>query len=254
MLSIKIEDNQAVYFASDFHLGAPNHAKSLIREKRIVRWLDSIEHNAHSIFLVGDLFDFWYEYSSVVPKGHVRLLGKLANLADSGIKIYVFTGNHDMWMFGYFEEELGIPVFRKCQHVEINGTSFHIGHGDGLGPGDHVYKLFKMIFENKVCRWLFSRVHPNFAIGLARFWSRRSRETGIEKEVEFFGEKEWLVQYSRSVEENQHHDYYIFGHRHFPKIYPLNDKSNYVNLGEWMNYYTYACFDGNKLEIKEFEN
>ena len=235
-------------------MGAPNHAQSLVREKKIIRWLNAIQHDAQIIFLVGDIFDFWYEYKSVVPKGYVRLLGKLAELTDNGIEIRVFTGNHDMWMFGYFEEELNIKVARKPESLLLNETKIHIGHGDGLGPGDYTYKLLKRVFENKINRFLFSRIHPNFAIGLAKTWSSRSRAAEIKKEEAFFGEKEWLIQYCKQIQLKNSHHYYIFGHRHYPIQYALENNAEYINLGEWMNYYTYAVFDGTKIVLKTFEN
>jgi len=149
-----------VYFASDFHLGIDARLSSREREKQLVRWLEQIRKDAYSIYLVGDVFDFWFEYKTVVPKGYVRLLGKLAELRDEGIPIYFFTGNHDMWMFSYFEEELGIPIYREPIVREIMGKTFFIGHGDGLGPGDHGYKFIKRVFANPVCQWLFERLHP----------------------------------------------------------------------------------------------
>ena len=244
-----------IYFASDFHLGVNAKYSSKERELQIIRWLDEIKVDAEAIYLVGDLFDFWFEYNSVVPKGYVRFLAKLANLRDSGIPIYVFTGNHDMWMFDYFEEELGIPVFRSPITKTFNGKTFFIGHGDGLGPGDYGYKFLKKIFANPICQWLFARIHPNFGFGLANFWSNKSR--GANKaETQFLGEeKEWLLIYANEQLEKQAVDFFIFGHRHLPIDYTLkNNKSRYINLGEWMNYNSYAVFDGKELSIKFFEN
>jgi len=244
-----------IYFASDFHLGVPNAAKSLERERRIVRWLEYIRADAEAIYLVGDVFDFWFEYATVVPKGYVRLLGKLAELRDAGIPIYFFTGNHDMWMFRYFEDELDIPTYREPIQIELKGKQFFIGHGDGLGPGDHGYKFIKKVFSNRLCQWLFARLHPNFAIRLANFWSGKSRSQN-EKEPEKFisKEKEWLYQYANRKLETQHYDFFIFGHRHLPLDLILeNGTSRYINLGEWMNFNTYAVFDGDTLELKTFE-
>ncbi len=244
-----------IYFASDFHLGIDARLTSAERERQVVRWLDLIKKDATEIYLVGDIFDFWFEYATVVPKGYVRLLGKLAELRDSGILIYFFIGNHDMWMFRYFEEELGIPIYRKPIVRKLFGKAFFIGHGDGLGPGDHGYKFLKKVFANPVCQWLFARLHPNFGIGLATFWSRKSREHN-RIETEFYGEeKERLLAYANRKLDQQYADYYIFGHRHLPIDYTLkNGKSRYINLGEWMNYNSYAVFDGEDVEIKFFEN
>lgn len=244
----------AIYFASDFHLGAPNAAESLKREKRIVRWLDYIRPDAEAIYLLGDIFDFWFEYKKVIPKGYTRLLGKLAELRDEGIPIYFFTGNHDMWMFNYFPEELDIPVYRKPIIEELNGKRFLLGHGDGLGPGDYGYKRLKKVFNSSICQWLFARIHPNLGIHIAQYWSGKSRES---QEMETFlgADKEWLMQYANSYPENEAIDYFVFGHRHLPIDAQLNNgKSRYINLGEWMNFNSYAIFNGNELTIRFFEN
>jgi UDP-2,3-diacylglucosamine hydrolase len=248
-----VTPGKKIYFASDFHLGVPDYATSFEREKRVVRWLDSIRHDAEEIYLLGDVFDFWFEYKTVIPKGYIRLLGKLAELSDSGIRIHYFTGNHDMWVFDYFEKELNIPVYRKPVERTINGQKFYIGHGDGLGPGDYGYKFIKKVFANPVCQWLFARLHPNFAIGMAGFWSRRSRLANGPKDEVYLGEeKEWLVIHSREILRRQHFDYFIFGHRHLPLDIRLSETSRYVNLGEWVNYNSYAVFDGTRLELKHF--
>ena len=242
-----------IYFASDFHLGSPNTKDSLIREKRIVAWLDEIKSTAKAIYLVGDIFDFWFDYKHVVPKGYTRFLGKIAELSDAGIDIHFFTGNHDMWMFDYFEEELNVTMHRDPIQLELNGKKLYIAHGDGLGPGDNSYKFLKRIFSNKLCQWLFARLHPNFGIGLANFWSKQSREHNTDSK-EFMGEeKEWLAVYCKEILKNEHFDYFIFGHRHLAIEHPI-DKSTYINLGEWMNDYTYAVFDGEKTTLKRFLN
>lgn len=252
--SIKeLTPGKKVYFASDFHLGVPDAATSLAREKKIVRWLEMVRHDAAAILLLGDIFDFWFEYRHAIPKGYVRLQGKLAELTDAGLPVLFFTGNHDMWMFDYFPKELNIPIIREPMSTQIGGKSFYIGHGDGLGPGDHTYKLLKKVFDNKVCQWLFARIHPNTGIGIANMWSRRSRISNVKKDEAFFGEREWLVQYCTEVEQQQHHDYYIFGHRHLPLEMPIGEQAQYVNLGEWVNFYTYGVYDGEKLELKTFE-
>lgn len=249
-----MKEKKKIYFASDFHLGAQGSLSSADREKQIVRWLDHIKEDAAALYLVGDVFDFWFEYKTVVPRGYVRILGKLAELRDSGLPIYFFIGNHDMWMFSYFEEELGIPVYRQPIVEKLHGKTFFIGHGDGLGPGDHSYKLLKKVFANPLCQFLFGRLHPNFGIGLARFWSGRSRDAN-PGETKFLGpEKEWLIAYAHRKMESIDVDFFIFGHRHLPIDYTLKDqKTRYINLGEWMNYNTYAVFDGETLELKAFE-
>lgn len=244
-----------IYFASDFHLGAPDLESSHKREKLVVKWLEEVSKDATEIFLVGDLFDFWFEYKHAVPRGHVRLLGKIAELSDRGIPIHVFTGNHDMWIFDYLEEETGVQVHRKPVSRRWSGKKFMIGHGDGLGPGDHGYKFIKKIFASKMSQWLFARLHPNFGIGLARFWSKKSRSHTGEKDQHYLGdENEWLAIYCKEILKKEHYDYFIFGHRHLPIDLQLNEESRYINLGEWMNYCTFAHFDGSTVHLKEFSS
>lgn len=248
---MQLSPGKNVYFLSDFHLGAPDHASSLAREKRIVKFLDVIKKDASVIFLVGDLFDFWYEYKTVVPKGFVRILGKLAELTDSGISVIFFVGNHDMWMKGYFEHELNIRVFHQPETFEFNGKKFLVGHGDGLGPGDHKYKMLKKIFRHRFSRWLFGIWHPRVGIGMAHYFSRKSRAaTGINDEKFLGEEKEWLIIYSKEREKKEHFDYFIFGHRHLPIDFRISPQSRYLNLGDWITYFTYAIFDGSELELK----
>ncbi|MGK0384331.1 MAG: UDP-2,3-diacylglucosamine hydrolase, partial [Bacteroidia bacterium] len=207
--------NGKIYFASDFHLGVPNKEKSRERERLLVKWLDKISQDAAEVYLVGDLFDFWYEYKTVVPKGFVRFQAKIADLCDKGIQVHLFTGNHDMWMFNYFEEELGVKMHREPITKELNGKKFFIGHGDGLGPGDHGYKFIKKVFSNPLCIWLFKWLHPDIGVGLANFWSGRSRDANLESDEVYNGdESEWLLQYCKSVLKKEHFDYFIFGHRH----------------------------------------
>lgn len=249
-----VAPGKKIYFLSDFHLGAPDHISSLVREKKVVAFLESIRHDAAEIFIVGDIFDFWFEYSKVVPKGYVRLLGKLAELTDSGIFIHVFVGNHDMWMNGYFEKELNIPVYHQPKLFEWNGKRFFIGHGDGLGPGDHGFKFIKKIFRNRVCQWLFGQLHPSWGIGLANYLSRKSRKKTGSSDEHFLGEEnEWLIVYSKEVLQQRHYDYFIFGHRHYPIDCKLNNQSRYINLGDWIRNFTYAVFDGQYLQLHKWE-
>jgi UDP-2,3-diacylglucosamine hydrolase len=242
-----------IYFLSDFHLGAPDHASSLEREKLVVQFLDEAARDAAEIFLVGDMFDFWYEYKKVVPKGYVRLLGKLAQLTDAGIPVHFFVGNHDMWMRDYFKTELNIPVYFEPKEFERNGKKFLIGHGDGLGPGDHKYKRLKKIFRNPFSKWLFGIFPPVFGMGLAHYMSRRSRAAGLPEEIFLGEEKEWLIIYSREVLKEKNIDFFVFGHRHLAIDFRLDSNSRYINLGDWMTYYTYAVFDGEKLELKSYK-
>ncbi len=242
-----------IYFLSDFHLGAPDHVKSLEREKLLVQFLDEIKNDAGEIFLVGDMFDFWYEYRKVVPKGYVRLLGKLAELSDAGVQLHFFVGNHDMWMKEYFQQELNMPVYYEPKEFERFGKKILIGHGDGLGPGDHGYKRLKKIFRNPVCQWLFGILPPVIGVGLANYLSRRSRaQTGSAEEI-FLGEdKEWLIIYCKEVLQKENFDFFVFGHRHLAIDYRLPQGSRYINLGDWIRYFTYAVFDGEKMELKSF--
>jgi UDP-2,3-diacylglucosamine hydrolase len=249
-----LSENKKIYFASDFHLGVPDHEKSLEREKLIVKWLDEIKLDAAEIYLMGDLFDFWFEYKHTVPKGFVRLLGKIAEIIDSGIPVTLFTGNHDMWMFDYLPQELGVTIYREPITREYNGKKFYLGHGDGLGPGDKGYKFIKKVFANPFCQWLFERLHPNFAIRMANYWSNKSRLSNGSEEEKFLGEEnEWLAIYAKQILQKDHFDYFIFGHRHIPLNIKLNNNSTYINLGEWVNHNSYAVFDGNRLELKYFK-
>jgi UDP-2,3-diacylglucosamine hydrolase len=249
----ELAPGKKVYFASDFHLGVPDAKTSKEREKKIVRWLEMARQDAAAILLLGDIFDFWFEYKHAIPKGFARLQGKLAEITDSGIPVLFFTGNHDMWMFDYFPEELNIPVLRDPISTTIGTKTFYIGHGDGLGPGDHTYKVLKKVFNNKACQWLFARIHPNLGIGIASMWSQRSRISNVKKDESFLGDKEWLVQYCHDVQEKQHHDYYVFGHRHLPLDLPIGNTSRYMNLGEWVNFCTYGVYDGVNFDLKTFE-
>ena len=244
-----------VYFASDLHLGTPSYESSLSRERLFVQWLDTIAVDAAELYLVGDTFDFWHDYKTVVPKGYVRLLGKLAELSDSGIQLHIFTGNHDLWFDGYFEQELNAKVYISPIAKTYNGKLFYIGHGDGLGPGDFSYKFIKKVFTNPLCQWLFRWIHPDIGIRLAQYLSYRSRYNGGKHELEqFLGEdKEWLVQYAKEILTKQHYDYFIFGHRHLPLHMSLNDRSRYINLGDWLDYYSYAEWDGDELMLKYFK-
>jgi len=250
---METELSNKIYFASDCHLGVPDYESSLEREKIFVHWLDSIKSDAKEIYLLGDIFDYWFEYRQVVPKGFVRLLGKLAELSDSGISIHYFTGNHDMWMFGYFPKEFNIQVFRKPVKREIDGKKLFIGHGDGLGPGDHKYKFIKSVFANKVCQWLFARLHPNFGIWLIKYFSKKSRIANGNTDEIYLGEdKEFLPQFIKEKEKSVHFDFYIFGHRHLPLDMKIGN-ARYINLGEWVNHFTYAVLDNGKLELKYFK-
>lgn len=241
-----------IYFASDFHLGVPNREKSLEREKLIVQWMDDIKKDAAELYLMGDLFDFWFEYRRAIPKGFTRLMGKIAEFCDAGIPVYVFTGNHDMWMFDYLQDELGVTIYRKPVTKEFYGKKFFLAHGDGLGPGDKSYKFLKKVFANSFLQWLFARIHPNTGIGIANFWSRRSRISQENKETWKGDDQEYLVHFVKDTLKKEHYDYFIFGHRHLPMQMQIGT-AQYVNLGEWVNFSSYAVFDGEKLELKHYK-
>ncbi len=243
-----------IYFLSDFHLGVPNYENSRERERYLCDFLNEIKDQADEIFLAGDIFDMWYEYKTVVPKGYVRLLGTLASLSDGGIKITAFTGNHDMWMFGYLKQELNIEVHREPIERTWNGVDFLIGHGDGLGPGDYGYKFIKKIFANKVCQWLFGWIHPDWGLRLANALSRRSRiATGTTDATWLGDDKEHLYIYCQEYLQQHPINYFIFGHRHLPLTKAINPQSTYINLGDWVKYFTYAVFDGAACELKTYQ-
>jgi UDP-2,3-diacylglucosamine hydrolase len=249
-----LETGKKVYFLSDFHLGAPNDTESRKREDRLVRFLQDARKDAGIIFIVGDIFDFWFEYKTVVPKGFVRILGTLAQMADEGIQLHIFTGNHDLWMQDYLSKELNAKLYFEPQAFTIQNKQFLIGHGDGLGPGDKGYKRLKIIFTNPICQWLFRWLHPDAGIQLANYFSRKSRaKTGNADEI-FLGEdKEWLILYTKEKAKTMAVDFFIFGHRHYAIDLKINDKSRYINLGDWIRLNTYAVFDGTDLQLLTWE-
>ncbi len=254
MTSITISDNKKVYFASDQHLGAPTHEQSFPREQKFVRWLDEIKDDAEAIFLLGDLFDFWFEYKTVVPKGFVRVLGKLAEIRDKGIPVYFFVGNHDLWMRDYFEKELNIPVFHSSQEFTINNKSFLIGHGDGLGPHDKGYKRMKKVFTFPLFKWMFRWLHPDLGVKLGQYMSVKNKLISGDEDFKFLGEdKEWLVQYCKRKLEGKHYDFFVFGHRHLPLDIQLQENSKYYNLGDWINFYTYGAFEKDQFSLLEYK-
>ena len=243
-----------IYFASDFHLGMPNAEISKEREAKIIRWLSTIQNDAQTIYLLGDLFDFWHEYKTVVPKGYVRFLGKLAELADQGIDVQVFTGNHDLWMTDYFQTELGVSVYKEPEVRIHNKTTFYIGHGDGLGPGEENYKIIRKLFHHPLSQFLFRWIHPDIGMKLASYWSKESRKKHSDPEVFQGEENEWLVQFCKEKLKETNFDYFVFGHRHLPLDITLNESgSRYINLGEWFTQCNYAAFNGKELQLHQFE-
>jgi UDP-2,3-diacylglucosamine hydrolase len=252
---MQLQSGKKLYFASDNHLGAPDRKRSLPREKLFVQWLDDIKKDAQVVFLLGDLFDFWFEYKKVVPKGFVRVLGKLAELRDAGIEIHYFVGNHDLWMDGYFEEELQIPVYHRPHAFVFNDKKFWIGHGDGLGPGDKGFKRMKKVFTNPFSKWLFRWLHPDLGVRLAQHLSVKNKLISGQEDVHYLGkENEWLAQYALRKLEQHAFDYFVFGHRHLPIDMQLTPKARYINLGDWISQYTFAVFDGKDLKMDVYGN
>ena len=243
-----------VYFASDQHFGAPTPELSFPREQKFIQWLDIVKQDADAIFLLGDLFDFWFEYETVIPKGFTRILGKLAEISDSGIPIHFFVGNHDLWMNDYFQKELQIPVYHSSRVFNLNEKVFFIAHGDGLGPGDKGYKRMKKVFTNPFCKSLFKWLHPDIGVKLAQYLSVKNKLISGDADVRFLGEEnEWLVQYAKRKLETKHYDYFVFGHRHLPMEIKVGENATYYNLGDWISYFTYGEFDGNQMSIKKYE-
>jgi len=243
-----------IYFASDQHFGAPTAEKSKKREQLFINWLETIKDETSDLFLLGDLFDFWFEYKTVVPKGFIRVLGKLSELSDSGIQIHFFVGNHDLWMRDYFKKELQISVYHKPKEFVFNDKKFFIGHGDGLGPGDKGYKRMKKVFTNPFSKWLYRWLHPDLGVKLAQYLSLKNRLISGEEDVKFLGEeKEWLVQYSKKKLQEEHRDYFVFGHRHLPMEISLSENSKYINTGDWIHHFTYAVFEEGELFLKKLK-
>ncbi len=254
MKKIELQPGKKIYFASDQHFGAPTPKESKLREDRFILWLDGIKKDAQVLFLMGDLFDFWHEWEYVVPKGYIRVLGKIAELKDSGIDIYFFVGNHDLWMKNYFEEELGVPVFFDKQYYQVGDKTLLLAHGDGLGPGDKGYKRMKKVFTNPLAQWAFKWLHPDIAMKVAIYFSTKNKMISGEEDKEFLGEdKEFLIVYSKEKLKTEKIDYFVYGHRHLPMILDLDGKAQYVNLGDWISYFTYGVFDGKEFQLNSYE-
>lgn len=248
-----MSDRTKIYFASDQHFGIPDRKSSRVREERFTKWLDEIKEDAGAVFLLGDLFDFWFEYKKVVPRGFVRVLGKIAELRDQGIPMYFFVGNHDLWMNDYFSTELGIPVYFSPKEFEFNGKTFLIGHGDGLGPGDKGYKRMKRVFSHPFSRWLYRWLHPDLGVRLAQYLSTKNKLISGQEDIQFLGEEnEWLAQYAKRKLREKHYDYFLFGHRHLPMEIEVGPNSRYINTGDWITHFTYAVFDGSELRLLQY--
>ncbi len=248
-----------LYFASDFHLGIPDYESSLKREKMLVDWLDKASKDATEIFLMGDVFDFWFEYKHVIPKGYVRLLGKIAEITDRGIPVHLFKGNHDIWAFNYLNKELNVQLHRKAVIREFDGKKLFLAHGDGLGPGDKGYKLLKKIFEFKPNQFLFRWLHPDIGSAMGLYWSRRSRLANISKdgkqEETRKPEKEMLFKYAEyKAKQLPDIDYFIFGHRHVPTQIKVSEKAEIIVLGDWVTHFSYGIFEDGKMRLEYYTN
>ncbi len=244
-----------IYFASDIHLGSDVFEAPLEVERRFVRWLESIKNDAKVLYLLGDIFDFWYEYKYVVPRGFTRFLGKISEMTDLGVEVHFFTGNHDIWVYDYLPKETGVIVHTRPFTTEINGKKFYLAHGDGLGDDSRSFRLIRSIFHNKVCQKLFGSIHPRWSFAFAHAWSKHSRKTGLANPAEYFGEeKEHLVLYSKQyVQQFPDTDYLIYGHRHILLDLMLSHRSRMMIIGDWLQYFSFAVFDGEDLFLEQFE-
>lgn len=248
-----------IYFASDFHLGIPDWESSLQREKMLVSWLEKVSADATAIFLMGDVFDFWFEYKYVVPKGYVRLLGKIAEITDSGIPVHLFRGNHDIWAFDYLNKELNVQLHREAFVYEFEGKKLFLSHGDGLGPGDKGYKFLKKVFEFKPNQFLFRWLHPDLGARMGLYFSKQSRLANIskegKKETAISTENEMLFQYvKRKADELPDVDYFIFGHRHIPMQEKVSEKAEIIILGDWIIHFSYGVFEDGKMRLEYFKD
>lgn len=249
-----------IYFASDMHFGAYFHKDAMAVERKFVRWLDTIEKEATHLFLVGDIFDYWYEYKYVVPRGYTRVIGKLGCMADRGIEIHIFTGNHDIWIFDYLEKEIGCQVHRAPTLFNLYGKSFYIAHGDEFVTNDIGFKIIRYIFHNRLCQRLYASLHPWFTVGFAHRWALHSRKKGMKQSqyLEYQGEKnEYLVQYAKQYlsehKGDKEPDFFIFGHRHIMLDLMLSSKSRVAILGDWISHFSFASWDGNTFTLDIFE-
>lgn len=245
---------QNTYFISDLHLGASYLRNPHDYERRVVKWLRSIKEDAKSLYLMGDILDYWYEYRNVVPRGYVRFLGALAELADSGVEVTWFIGNHDIWIFDYLPNEIGVKVVDGYQVKDIDGKRFFLSHGDGLGKLKFGFRVIRSVFRNRFCQWLFSAIHPRWTVPFAHRWSSHSRNFSEEKPI-FEGEdKEPFISFARNyVKENGHIDYFVFGHRHVLLDYLIGEDSHLIVLGDWIHHFSYGKYDGHDFTLHEFK-
>lgn len=244
-----------VYFLSDAHLGSLAIPHPRTHERRLVNFLDKIKDDAGAIYLLGDMFDFWYEYRHVVPKGYTRFLGKLSELTDRGVEVHYFTGNHDIWCGDYLEKECGVVLHREPLTTEIYGKEFYLAHGDGLGDPDKKFKLLRRMFHSHTLQTLFSALHPRWGVAFGLAWAKHSRLKRIDgREPDYMGEdKEYLVQFTKEyLKQHPEINYFIFGHRHIDLDLALRGNARIMILGDWINLFTYAVFDGENIFLENF--
>lgn len=244
-----------VYFLSDAHLGSWAITHKRTQERRLVRFLDSIKTKAHAVYLLGDMFDFWNEYRYVVPRGYTRFLGKLSELTDMGVEVHYFTGNHDIWTYGYLERECGVVVHKKELTTEIYDKVFFLAHGDGLGDPDKGFRLLRRMFHNRLCQRLLNAIHPRWGMALGMSWAKHSRMKRVDgREPTYLGEnREHLVLFTKDyMRSHPDIDYYIYGHRHIELDLMLSRKVRMMILGDWITQFSYAVFDGEHLFLEEY--
>ena len=246
-------ERNRIYFASDLHLGMHPEEESLRREKLFVQWLEEIRDNASELWLLGDVFDFWFEYKKVVPRGFTRFLGALATLSDAGVEIHLITGNHDIWIFDYLPEEIGLQVHRQSITRTWNKHLFHLGHGDGLYHNDRKYRMLQAFFKNRTIQWFYARIHPNGSMAFAQRWSKKSRKKHGAIGTFTDADREHQVQFARKeLEKNPSIEYFLFGHRHLPFDIRIADHSRVICLGDWIGNFTYGVFDGTEFQLLKF--
>lgn len=242
-----------IYFVSDVHLGAPALNNNRERERLFAQWLDFIKDDVSELYLMGDIFDFWFEYRKVVPRGFTRILGRLSDLSDSGVSIHFFAGNHDLWIFDYLPGEVGLEVHANELVTDIYGKRFYLAHGDGLDPDDKGYLILKKIFSSKSLQWIFARLHPNFAFHIAHRWSKSSRLSKMDRKKDFDATNENMFKFARNYLEKEKIDFFIFGHRHRMADLKVKNNARLILLGDWITNFSYGVFDGEKLSLVKFK-
>lgn len=243
-----------IYFVSDVHLGAPALKNNRERELLFAQWLDEIKYNVAELYLMGDIFDFWFEYKKVIPRGFSRILGRLADIADSGVPVHIFAGNHDLWLKDYLAEELGATIHHTQCIKEIRGKSFFLAHGDGLDVKDKGYLFLKKLFTSKPLQWLFARIHPNAAFYLAHKWSAYSRLSKSDYQDDFMVNQDEMYKFAADFLKTKQVDYFVMGHRHRMVNKQMEGNASFVLLGDWINSFSYGVFDGENFKLKQYKD